>query len=166
MSHKSITFKAKIEYFEIVINVMANSIVKFLFIQWTVVSTCANHFITARKRSCGKVMFLDLSVSVLLWIKGWLWVWGCASGSKGYTPPGQKPQSTPSSHTPLDTHTPVHIPQTHTPLDTPITHPLETHRTHAPSTSGRYASCWNAFLFGLLFYCSICEFFCFLLSKL
>ena len=125
---------------------------KFLFTQWTVVSTCANDFITARKRSCGKVMFLDVSVSHSVQGEGWGCLalgqgvamgQGCASGSKGYTPPGHTPWSTPPGHTPdtpPDTHTPGHT-QPHT------------SRTHTPPTSGRYASYWNAFLFGLLFYC-------------
>ena len=90
--------------------------------------------ITTRKRTCGKVMFLHLSV--ILFMGGvWLWVWG-------YTPLWSHPLDTPPRHThpghPLDihilghTHTPGDPSWTHTPLNTHTprhTHTLDTHPT-------------------------------------
>ena len=87
---------------------------------------------TARKRSCGKIMFFTPVCHSVhgLWggecrVSGsgsgvcvWLWVRGCVALAWG---------SPPWSHTPsLDTHTPGHT---------------------LRSTSGRYASYWNDFLF-------------------
>ena len=82
---------------------------------------------TARKRSCGKVMFLHLSVILFTGGRGvWLCVQGgvCGSGSgvclwvRGsvhplvthtlVTPPGHQPLDT-YIHTHLDTHTPLDI---------------------------------------------------------
>ena len=142
---------------------------KFLFIQWTVVSTCANDFITARKGSCGKVMFLDVSVSHSVQGEGWGCLalgqgvamgQGCASGSKGYTPPGHTPWSTPPGHTPRHTH-----PQTHTPLDTPHhthlghTHPQQAGGMH-PTGMLSYLVCYFTvkFVNSFVFYCPNCDF--------
>ena len=113
-----------------------------------------NVFITARKRSCGKVMFLHLSV--ILFIGGGegrlaLGPGGVPLGLVGHTPsPGHilrthTPDHTPpSTHTPLDT--PSHTPHQHTLWTlTPITSSLDTlppPNTPATlrSTSRRYAS--------------------------
>ena len=85
--------------------------------EWAVHIPLECYLVTACKQSCGKVMFLHLSVShsvhrvvsagsegVCLWVQG-----------------------------------AVHLPgNTQTPLDTD-------NPGHPQSTSGRYASCWNAF---------------------
>ena len=96
-------------------------------------------FITTRKQSCGKVMFLYPSVI--------LFTGSVPLGLGGVHPVVTPP---PWTHTSSWTHTPGHI------------HPLETHTlwTHTPlpghtflqSTSRQYASYWNAFLF--LYICS------------
>ena len=91
-----------------------------------------NVFITARKRSCGKVMFLHLSVILFIAAGGevWLWVQGVCLLVLGDTHP---PLDTSSGHTPLITH-PLNTPSPgHTPLDTPShTPPQHTLWTHPP----------------------------------
>ena len=116
--------------------------------------------ITAGKRSCGKVMFLHLSVSDSVHRRG-----GSASGAGECTPPLDTP--------PLDTPPDTHPPWTHTllghvlpghpmdissdttidtppllksPAKSPGHTPLDTPLLLPQSTSGRYASYWNAFL--------------------
>ena len=85
--------------------------------------------ITARKRRCGKVMSLHLSVSHSVHKGVWLWVWGCLWVFGGV-------------HSPEHTHT----------LDTPpgltTTPPPDSIR----STSGRYTSYWNALLILIFFF--------------
>ena len=76
-----------------------------------------SHVFTARDRSCGKVLFLRLSVIRSRGVSG--------SGSRGVNPPGDTPWShTPWTHT-LVTHTPDHThPVTH---NTPWIHLPWTH---------------------------------------
>ena len=106
--------------------------INFIAMDLTVNLAC--NIFTAYKRSLGQGnVFTGVCLStwghVCLWDRGGgicLWVWGCASGSRGrvHSPP---PRHTPS----LDTHTP----------------PGNTHPRHPPwSTSGRYASYWYAFV--------------------
>ena len=90
--------------------------------------------ITTRKRTCGKVMFLHLSV--ILFMGGvWLWVWGYTplwSHPLDTHPPDTHTLDTPLTYTSLDTHTPLETPPGHT---HPWTHtPLDTHTpwTHTP----------------------------------
>ena len=78
-------------------------------------------FFTARKRSCGKVMFLHQSVILFM---------GGASCSGGASESGGVHPWTPPEHTGPWTHTPGHTPPGHTPR----------------STSGRHATYLNAFL--------------------
>ena len=86
--------------------------------------------VTARKRSCGKVMFLHLPVILFTGGCVCLWIWGV------YTPWTLPPPDTPLDTPPSWTHT--HHWETPPPeLTSP---PLR-------STSGRYTSYWkNAFL--------------------
>ena len=80
-------------------------------------------FVTARKCSCGKVMFLHLSVSHSV-RGGW-----CAPPRQTPPPPGRHSQAEPRRQTP-----PRH------------TYPLDRHPLRDGHWSGRYASYWNAFL--------------------
>ena len=116
--------------------------------------------ITARKRSYGKVIFLHLSISysvhqwgVCLWSEG-----------EGLPHPGQTP--------PYPVHAGIHTP--HCPVHAGIHPPRPVHSgIHNPpypvhgiqSTSGRYASHWNALLFMFsvpVYYCvhSLCCLYC------
>ena len=102
-------------------------------------------FLPPANEVCGKVLFLHVSV-IMFTGEGSTWAG---------TPPGR--------YTPLGRYTPgqVHSPWAGTPLwvGTPAgqVHPwADTHQVHPPamhagirSTSGRYASYWNAFLLTL-----------------
>ena len=95
-------------------------------------------------RSCGKVMFLHLSVILFT-------EWGrCLPQCMlGYThsPRKHTPRSTPQKHTPLEAHpSPLETPPRSTPLGR---HPSLWADTSLADgyCSGRYASYWNVFLF-------------------
>ena len=105
---------------------------------------------TARKRSCGKVMFLHLCV-ILSARGGGLSGSGSgryASGSRGCTPLVTHPTGHPlPQHNPIGhwTRNPLD-PQN--PLDIPLwTHLRDSHPSPLRSTCGQYASYWNAFWF-------------------
>ena len=119
-------------------------------------------YFTARKRSLGQGnIFTRVCQSscpqggVCLWIPGVF-----ASESRGVC--RHTSLDIPPGHTPLPGHRPLldtdlrhtdprhtHRPQTHTHTHTLDTHTLNTH-THTWSTSGHYASYWNAFLFAII----------------
>ena len=103
-----------------------------LFMSWTQLGFYLFlSFITIRKQSCGKVMFLHLSVSHSVH-RG-----VSASVHAGiHTPLGRHPP--PPSRNPLGRQPP---PPGQTPAPGQIPHPADGH------CSRRYASYWNAFLF-------------------
>ena len=103
------------------------------------------------QRSCGKVMFLHLSISHS--VQGGMSASGLGVSA---TPPGQTTpsrQTPPGRHSQADTPCPVHA-GIHTPAllsacwDTP---PCAVH-AGIRSTSGRYASHWNALLYFNMLY--------------
>ena len=100
---------------------------------------------TVRKRSCGKVMYLHLSVSNS--VHG-----GCIPACTGQTPPPQN-HTLPETHLPLEAHSlEAHPPWKHT-LPEAHTHTPEAHPPPDDHCSGQYASYWNAFLFIIKFTC-------------
>ena len=103
------------------------------------------------QRSCGKVMFLHLSVSNSV---------HCHPPGR-HTPWADTPQAaTPGQTPPLGRHTPP----TPCPVHAGIhTHPCTVH-AGIQSTSGRYASYWNAYLLVLIFLLSNTITFCFRFS--
>ena len=174
--HRNLSLsKLKLNTLKLSLMSWANSIVRFLFIQWTVVSTCANDFITARKRSCGKVMFFR-PVCQSFCSRGLLGISSSRSrggyGSGGVplgprcihplvTHPGQHPLVTSPRHTLPWTHPTTHIQDTHIPG-----HP----RTHTPQKAGgmhptgmfSYLVCYSTvkFVNSFVFYCPNCDFCC------
>ena len=101
------------------------------------------------QQSLGKVMFLHMSVI--------LFMMGSASLHAGIHPQDQR-QAPPGADTPMaDTPIPGRHPHPRqTPpsqADTPIPgrHPLEQYMLGGRATSRRYASYWNAILFGIVF---------------
>ena len=110
--------------------------------------------ITARKRSCGKVMFLHLYVSpsihagglcmmsLLVWLPGPLFLLGVSVSGPIFLPGGLADIDLPQTEIPLDRDPPDRDPPGQRPPD---------QRPPCTVKSGWYASYWNAFLVVVVF---------------
>ena len=100
------------------------------------------------QRSCGKVMFLHLSVILSMGGVSASVHAGIHTPSKpllGRHPPGRQHTHTPGQTSPwADTPQADTFPDRHPPRKTPPPPP-------GHHCSGRYASCWNTFLCGIIF---------------